>query len=223
MTSILFPESNPAPDKPSAHRSRPARAEANARLTAMTAVVLVLLLAAEGFTILRAHEFLTLHVFFGILLVPPVLLKMGSTIWRFARYYLGAPDYRENGPPLPLFRFLGPIVVVLTLTVFATGIALFLGPRSWRSEMLVLHRDSFIVWLAVMTIHVLGHLAETAQVAPRDWMRRTRRQVDGATARQWAIGTSLGLGVVLAVVVVPHVGPWLAAGRHSVPREIVRP
>jgi hypothetical protein len=173
------------------------------------------LLAAEGVTILRIRVLLTPHVFIGMLLVPPVLLKMGSTIWRFARYYLGDPAYRRKGPPLPIFRLIGPVVVVLTLAVFGTGIALLVGPRSWRSELLQLHRDTFIVWLAVTAVHVLGHLADTARLAPRDWLRRSRHQVDGAGARQWAIAASMTLGLILAVVVVPRVGPWLIIGhRH---------
>ena len=173
-----------------------------------------MLLAAEGVTILRIRPLLTPHVFIGMLLVPPVLLKMGSTIWRFARYYLGDPAYRRKGPPLPIFRLIGPVVVVLTLAVFATGIALLLGPRSWRSEMLLLHRASFIIWVAVMAVHVLGHLADTARLAPRDWLRRSRRQVNGAGARQWAIAASLALGLILAVIVVPHIGHWLIIGRR---------
>jgi hypothetical protein len=189
--------------------------EANARLTASTAVVLLVLLAAEGVTILRIRTLLTPHVFIGMLLVPPILLKMGSTLWRFARYYLGEPAYRRKGPPLAILRLIGPVVVVLTLAVFATGIALLLGPRSWRSQMLLLHKASFIVWLAVMAVHVLGHLLDTTRLAPRDWIRRTRRQVDGAGVRQWAIAASLALGLILAVIVVPRVGPWLIIGHQG--------
>jgi hypothetical protein len=58
--------------------------DGNARLTSGTAAVLFLLLAAEGLTILRIRGLLTEHVFVGLLLVPPVLLKTGSTLWRFA-------------------------------------------------------------------------------------------------------------------------------------------
>ena len=215
MSSILFPESHPDSDQAPGRYPHSDGAESNARLTALTAVVLVVLLAAEGLTILRVRALLTPHIFIGMLLVPPVLLKMGSTIWRFTRYYLGAPDYRRKGPPLPLFRLLGPVVIILTASVFGTGIALFLGPHSWRPQMLVLHRDSFIVWFVVMTIHVLGHLRETTKIAPRDWMRRTRHQVDGAGARQWAIAGSLALGLILGLMVVPQIGPWLSAGHHG--------
>jgi hypothetical protein len=49
---------------------------ANARLTASNAVVLLVLLAAEGVTILRVRELLTPHVFIGMVLIPPVLLKV---------------------------------------------------------------------------------------------------------------------------------------------------
>ena len=197
-------------------RERSGGPRANRRLTASVAAVLVVLLAAEGCTILRVGRLLPAHVFIGMLLVPPVLLKMGSTLWRFGQYYLGNDAYRRNGPPLPVLRILGPVVFVLTVVVFATGIALLLGPQSIRVQMLQLHRISFILWFGVMTIHVLGHIAETARVAPRDWMRRTRHQVDGAGARQWALAISLVLGLLLAVAVVPQVGPWLHGGRHVV-------
>lgn len=208
---------------PDGERGRPHRAlggqgedldgpEANARLTASTAVVLFVLLAAEGVTILRIRVLLTPHVFIGMVLVPPVLLKMGSTFWRFTRYYLGDPAYQRKGPPLLALRLIGPVVVLLTLTVFATGIALLLGPRSWRSQMLLFHKASFIVWLAVMAVHVLGHLLDTAQLAPRDWIRHTRRQVDGASARRWTLAASIALGLIVAIIVVPKVGPWLIVG-----------
>jgi hypothetical protein len=70
---------------------RPAHdpAEANTRLTAGTAVVLLVLLAAEGVTILRIRGLISAHVFIGMVLVPPVLVKTCSTVCRFARYYLG--------------------------------------------------------------------------------------------------------------------------------------
>jgi len=185
--------------------------EANARLTASTAVVLFVLLAVEGVTILQVGPLLTPHVVIGMVLVGPVLLKMGSTIWKFSRYYLGDPAYRQKGPPpLPL-RLLGPVVIVLTLTVFASGIALLLAPHPWRSSMLLIHKASFVLWFGAMALHVLGHLIDTARLAPRDWLRHSRRQVDGAGARQWAIAASLAVGAVLAVAVAPRVGPWLAA------------
>jgi hypothetical protein len=48
--------------------------EGNERLTAMTGAVLLILLAVEGYTILRIGRLLTLHVFLGMLLLGPVTL-----------------------------------------------------------------------------------------------------------------------------------------------------
>ena len=196
------------------------RVEANARLTGMTALVLLLLLAAEGYTILRVGAHLTLHVVIGMILVPPVLLKIGSTGWRFARYYLGSPPYRRKGPPPLLLRLLGPIVVVLTLAVLGSGIALLLGPSSMRQDLLLVHKATFILWLGAMAIHVLGHFVETMRLAPKDFYWRTRSQVRGAGKRQWALVGSLCIGVLLAIAVAPKVGPWISEGQHGQPGQV---
>ena len=74
----------------------------------MTGIALLVLLAAEGITILRIHRLLPAHFFIGLLLIPPVVLKMTSTGYRFVRYYMGDPDYRRAGPPPPLLRLVAP-------------------------------------------------------------------------------------------------------------------
>lgn len=185
--------------------------EGNARLTGSTAALLFLLFAAEGVTILQIHSLLSPHVFVGMLLVPPVLLKMGSTSWRFARYYLGSPAYRRKGPPPALLRLLGPLVVVLTLVVLASGIALLFVGSSLRSSLMLVHKASFVLWFGAMTIHVLAHLLDTTKLAPLDWYSSTRRQVAGAGLRQWLIVVSLAVGAVLGILLLPKVGPFVAA------------
>ncbi len=186
--------------------------EKNSRLTAMTAVVLLVLLAVEGVTLLRITQLLEIHILIGMLLVPPVLLKMGSTFYRFARYYLGSPAYRRRGPPPPLLRLLGPVVVTTTVALFASGIALVFATRagSLRSDLLLLHKGSFVVWFGAMTLHVLGHLLETARLAPRDWYERTRADVSGARLRQWTVALSVAAGVPLGLLLMGRAGPWLA-------------
>ena len=183
--------------------------EANARLTGTVAAFLLILLAAEGFTVLSIRPLLTPHVFIGMLLVPPILLKIGSTTYRFVRYYSGSPAYRRKGPPPALLRLLGPFVVVLTVVLFVSGIVLlFVGP-GLRQNILLLHKASFVLWFGAMSIHVLGHLLDTAQLAPRDFYWRTRKQVAGAGLRQWALLASLAVGLLLAMLSVGRVGRFL--------------
>ena len=186
--------------------------EGNSRLTGSMAAVLLVLFAAEGATLLRIHSLLTPHVFIGMLLVPPVVVKIGSTGWRIIRYYTGSPAYRRKGPPPTVLRLLGPVVVVLTVTVIATGIALLLVPVSTRNELLFLHKASFVLWFGAMAIHVLAHALDTARLAPRDLVPYTRRQIGGAGARLWLAAASLVGGIFLGIVMLPHIGPWLAGG-----------
>jgi hypothetical protein len=173
--------------------------------------VLLVLLAAEGVTLLRVRELLTPHVFIGVVLIPPVLLKMASTTWRFAQYYRDAPAYRRKGPPpLPL-RLLGPVVVILTVVLLASGVGLLLVSPAWLPLLLKVHKASFVLWFGAMTIHVLGHLGEVFRLAPRDWLRRTRRDVTGAAPRQWLLAVSLVAGTMLGFLLLSNVGHWLAA------------
>src|SRR5450432_4459636 len=119
--------------------------EANARLTSSVAVLLLILLAAEGLTLPAIHALLRPHVYIGFALIPPVALKVGSTLYRFARYYRRAPAYRLKGPPPPLLRMLGPVVVLATVLLLASGVALLFFSRTWQQRMLTLHKASFIL------------------------------------------------------------------------------
>jgi membrane protein DedA with SNARE-associated domain len=190
--------------------------EANGRLTAMLGAVLLVLLAVEGITILRITPLLTIHVVVGMVLVPVILLKIGSTTWRFAKYYLGAPAYRRKGPPPALLRLLGPFVVVSSIAVVASGIAtLLVTTTPLRNELLLVHKVTFVLWFLAMVVHVLGHLLDVANLAPRDFYRRTRSQVRGASTRQWAIVSAVCVGILLGIVVAPKVGPWLAGAHRA--------
>src|SRR5262245_27019001 len=85
----------------------------NERLTALTGAVLLIGFAAGGITIVSVSRLLTLHVFLGMLLIGPVAVKIGSTCYRFARYYTGAPPYVEKGPAAPLLSYVWRLPRVL--------------------------------------------------------------------------------------------------------------
>ncbi len=106
----------------------------NELLTNATGAILLVLLAALGLTILRIHGLLSEHLFIGMLLVPPVLLKMSSTGYRFMRYYTGDAEYTAKGPPLTALRLLAPLVILSTVVVFATGSVLLLFIETSRGR-----------------------------------------------------------------------------------------
>jgi len=182
--------------------------EANARLTGSTAAVLLILLAIEGVTILEVSSLLRLHVFVGMLLVPPVLLKTATTGYRFARYYAGSPPYVRRGPPPPVLRILGPVVGVLTIAVLGTGISLLWTPSTWRDTTLLLHKATFVVWFGAMTLHVLGHLVDTYRLAPRDWTPKGA-YVPGVWLRRAVLVATLVAGVGLGLLALGQVDAWV--------------
>jgi hypothetical protein len=180
-------------------------AAGNERLTALTGLVLLFGLAIEGVTILRIGQLLTLHVFLGLLLIGPVVLKIGSTAYRIARYYLRAEPYVRRGPPAWPLRLLGPFVIATSLAVLGTGVALVaVGARN--GPWLFLHKASFILWLGGMTLHVLAHIARV----PRILLSRDARgsiRMPGGLTRWLLVAASLACGLVIALLAVHLVGP----------------
>ena len=177
MSVMSIPVPSDAPPSPvraepaGAARTRLRSTVANARLTGLAGIVLVVLLFAQGLTIPGVRSKLGWHVFIGFLLIPPVLVKLGSTGYRAARYYTGDPAYRAAGPPRPALRFLAPLVVISTVAVLATGVALVAGGHHHGGWLSAAHKMSFLVWFAVMTVHVLAYAARAARLATLGWAR----------------------------------------------------
>jgi hypothetical protein len=170
---------------------------ANARLTAAVAAALLVLLAAEGATIPFIGQLLGPHIFIGLLLIPPVLLKLGSTGYRFARYYTHAEPYVRRGPPPLGLRLLAPGVILTTLALFGTGVALIFTGRP-SSTLVFAHKLCFFAWFALMAVHVLGHLLELPRLAPRT-----------APAGLAALGASVLAGAALGLIGLGMSGSWL--------------
>jgi hypothetical protein len=240
MTSQVQDPGSDAQTHPrSAQRARATRrhslmsggTEGNERLTVVTGALLIVLLAAVGVTIVFIGRLLWWHLFLGLVLIGPVALKMGSTAYRFTRYYTADPPYRLKGPPPPALRALGPVLVGLTAIVFATGVALLvIGPSS-RGPLVLVHKVSFICWAVITAIHIVGHLPELARFDRVS--RRTRaelnelrslvpgfggaaeapasRPIPGSGGRWLSVATAVALGLVLAAILLPDFGAWTGA------------
>lgn len=179
----------------------------NEILTCAVAAVLTVLLLVEGVTILRLGPLLVPHMFVGLVLIPPLLLKLASTGYRFARYYANSPAYREKGPPLLPLRLLAPVLVAATLGVFATGVAL-LAVGHASGALLLLHKASFVVWGAAFGVHFLSYLPRMLRSLGADWRAVRRRAVGGAGLRGALVGSALGGGFVLALALLPTIDAW---------------
>jgi hypothetical protein len=211
-TTALETRFAPSSGQPDASAHADPGVAGNARLTGMNAVVLLVLLAIEGLTILAIRRVLPQHLFFGFILIPPVLLKMGSTGYRFLRYYAGDRRYRAAGPPQILLRLLAPLVVITTVVLFATGVELWLFGRQYGSVWLSAHQLSFVLWFGAMTVHVLGYVFRAPNLALADY--RSGSAVSGSGVRMYLVGATLLLGVVLAVASTHYATPFVIFPEH---------
>ena len=190
--------------------------EGNEQLTATTGLILIGLLAALGVTILRIHQLIWVHLFIGLLLLGPVALKLASTGYRFARYYTHNEAYRLKGPPLLLMRLIAPAVVISTVVVFASGIALLLVGPAHRAGWVGAHKASFVVWLLFMAVHVLGHLERLPRsLAAAGSTTGIAEDSTGAAGRWIALTGALVGGLVLAIVLISHFAPWTVHGAFA--------
>lgn len=141
----------------------------NAQLTAWIGLLLLGLSLAELVTLLSIRGLIAWHVVIGALLVPPALVKTATTGWRMVRYYARSAPYVKAGPPPLLMRVLGPLVVVTTLGLLATGLTLVgLGQQAtyrpivtvlgFSVSWLTVHQAAFAGWAVATGLHVLGRL-----------------------------------------------------------------
>ncbi len=184
--------------------------DGNEQLTAITGAVLVILLAVLGVTIVRIGQLIWTHLFVGLLLLGPVALKMGSTGYRFMRYYTRERTYRRKGPPPTILRLIAPGVVLTTLAVFISGIVLLFEGPAHRGSLVLIHKVSFIVWIALTALHVLGHLPGLGGTLRGAARITDERGVPGASVRWLTLAGALAAGLVIAIALLPHYGAWTA-------------
>ena len=173
----------------------------NEILTSANATVLVALLAVQLVTVLALGSMIRVHLFVGVVLLGPVALKLATTGYRFLRYYTGAREYREKGPPPILLRAIAPLLVAATIGLFATGVIMLIDGQS-EGAVRGLHVASFWVWIACFAVHVVFNGREVLNNLHQVWLSRARTQIFGAQVRAaLVLGSILG-GVIVALALV---------------------
>jgi hypothetical protein len=188
-------------------RGRLGGTEGNEIITSATAIVLTALLAVEGYTVVDMRGLVSLHMFVGLVLIPPVLLKLASTGYRFVRYYTGSRAYRSKGPPQLPLRVLAPVLVASTIAVLITGV-LLLAAGDKSHTLLFLHQASFIAFGVVFAVHFLAYLPRAVSSLRTDWAAARRQAVPGAGLRGMLLAAAVGGGAALALSLLPAIDAW---------------
>jgi hypothetical protein len=184
--------------------------DGNERLTAAVGIVLVVLTIAELATnVLGLHQLLSVHVFIGLVLIPPVLLKLASTGWRFTRYYTGSKAYRVKGAPDLPMRLLAPLLVAATVVLFASGVAMGVLHGHALDIARRLHGPASVIWMIIVGVHVLVYLKRALVSTKEDITPASRASVPGARARTYLLAFAIVAGVVVGVATLPVDHHWL--------------
>jgi hypothetical protein len=188
----------------------------NAQLTAWIGLVLLIAFIAELVTLLDVTALISWHIAIGVLLVPPALAKTATTSWRILRYYAGSRPYRQAGPPPLLLRLLGPLVVVTTLAVLGSGLALIaLGPESTSTALtvvagqrispLTIHQAAFIAWAVATGLHVIARIVPAVRLTltPAGSVR-----LAGMSGRTLTLLATVAIAAITAVLVLQLATSW---------------
>lgn len=193
----------------------------NARITAWSGLVLLVLIAVETVTVLDVRGLISWHIVVGTLLVPVALLKTATTSWRIGRYYTGHRPYRRAGPPPMPLRLLGPLVVLTTLGVLGSGLALIpLGPDASRRaiftafgqrvDTLTLHQALFIAFAVATGLHILARTIPALRLATGKLQRTgsSRFAVPGRAGRTAILLATLVAAAFTATLVLGASTGW---------------
>ena len=171
--------------------------DGNARLTGSTGAMLIALLGVEALTVLSLGSLLSLHIFIGVLLIPPVILKLASTDYallhrqRALRRERAAHTAPTGARPDP--GALGGSAPGNRVLLLAVGP----GDGPVRGLQTELHRP----WHRGER-PCACHLSNVAGLAAADWRKRTR--LPGSAIRRFAVLASLLAGLAFGAAAVHY-------------------
>lgn len=181
-------------------KSKIENVEGNSRLTALVGFILLGLFLGELFTLSSLRTLLPLHIFLGLLLIPPLLLKLSSVLWRFFHYYLKNEAYNRAGAPALIARLLGPLLAATTVVLLGSGVMMVVNID--RAQALNIHRSSYPPWLFFIALHVAIHLKKMVFKGSADY-RPSEEKVKGKRPRLFISVCSILVGVVLSLATLP--------------------
>jgi hypothetical protein len=89
---------------------------------------------------------------------------------------------------------------------------------------LLLHKATFVVWIASMTLHVIGHLPGVARTlgVGREGVGHPPSPAPGTLGRWIAITSAVVGGLILALALIPDFSTWTAGVHHLFAQRVTR-
>ncbi|WP_436664385.1 hypothetical protein ACOALA_10305 [Alicyclobacillus acidoterrestris] len=180
----------------------------NERLTALAGGVLFVVIAAQLVITANLRALISIHIFVGVLLCGPLIVKLCSTAYRFVQYYTHSPSFAQKEAPNIWLRVLAPFLVVVTLMVFVSGFALAIVGPSHIGVILDIHAACVALWLPLLAVHVYAHIRKASHWIASDWNNQDQASGFGRSARFSINIFGLILGALGAIAMIPVSAPW---------------
>ena len=165
--------------------------------------MLFVLILAELVTTTNLRRLESEHIFLGILLAGPLVVKLCSTGYRFFRYYTKSPEFVKSGPPNIVLRVLAPFLVVITILVFISGFGLVFGGGINEELFLEIHAVSVSLWLPLLAVHIYAYIRKAAGQIAYDWSSKSKYRVPGREGRLGLNITALILSGIAGIILTP--------------------
>jgi hypothetical protein len=185
----------------------------NERITAIAGAVLFVFIIIELLITANLHGLITEHIFVGVLLSGPLVVKMFSTGYRFFRYYTKSSDFVRKGPPNIILRLLAPFLVLSTVLVFISGFGLAFGHDDGLFGKI--HSISVALWIPLTAVHAYAYIRKVPRLIGSDWNKQSKYQMPGRIARLGINIAGLMAGAIAAIVLLPlYASGWGHLGLH---------
>jgi hypothetical protein len=179
----------------------------NERLTGLAGGALLALIVAELVTLPNLRALLSPHVIVGTALAGPLVLKLMSTGYRAASYYLRIPAFVRRGPPRLPLRILAVPLAAANVLLAATGFGLMATGPAAAGPLVALHNLSAVVWLPLVAVHAVAYVRRATGLVRADVTRAAPR-VPGRRLRLTGTVLALVCGILAAIVIAPLADAW---------------
>lgn len=192
--------------------------ERNKQMTAIAGTMLFILIIIELIITANLGGLISEHIFVGVLLTGPLVVKMCSTGYRFFRYYTKSPEFLKAGPPNLLLRLLAPFLVVTTILVFISGFGLVLGGQAHRGLYFKIHAASVALWLPLLAVHIYAYIRKIPSMVANNINGKPQFKVPGRKGR---------IGINLIILILSGIAAFIISQRkvgehvHGLPSPLV--
>lgn len=180
----------------------------NERLTALAGAVLLVGFIIDLYATTDLNKLIMVHIFIGALLAGPLIVKLSSVGYRFFSYYGKSPAFIAKGPPNVWLRLLAPFLILVTLTLFLSGVALALEGGPTNRLIFLIHAGSAAIWIPLIVVHVYAHIHQVPRAVASHWDSSSPDALSGRIKRLRITILSLIIGALGGLLLTRLASPW---------------